>query len=52
MLDIYHIAKDNDVRIIGPNCPGVILPGVSKIGIMPERAFKPGILQLFQEVER
>ena len=42
MLDIYHIARDNDVKIIGPNCPGVILPGVSKIGIMPERAFKPG----------
>lgn len=42
MLDIYHIAKDNEVRIIGPNCPGVILPGISKIGIMPEKAFKPG----------
>ncbi|SHF01522.1 succinyl-CoA synthetase alpha subunit [Marinitoga hydrogenitolerans DSM 16785] len=42
MLDIYKISKDNDVRIIGPNCPGVIFPGISKIGIMPERAFKPG----------
>ncbi|NUU99558.1 CoA-binding protein [Marinitoga sp. 1154] len=42
MLDVYHIAKDNNVRIIGPNCPGVILPGISKIGIMPEKAFKPG----------
>ncbi|WGS65770.1 succinate--CoA ligase subunit alpha [Marinitoga aeolica] len=42
MLDIYKISKDNGVTIIGPNCPGVILPGVSKIGIMPENAFKPG----------
>ncbi|NUU95695.1 CoA-binding protein [Marinitoga sp. 1135] len=42
MLDVYHIAKDNNVRVIGPNCPGVILPGISKIGIMPEKAFKPG----------
>lgn len=42
MLDVYRISKDNDVMLIGPNCPGVILPGVSKIGIMPENAFKPG----------
>ncbi|QTA38277.1 CoA-binding protein [Thermosipho ferrireducens] len=42
MLDIYKKARDNNVRIIGPNCPGIILPGVSKVGIMPENAFKPG----------
>jgi succinyl-CoA synthetase alpha subunit len=30
------------VRVIGPNCPGVVTPGASLAGIMPGHVFKPG----------
>ena len=42
MLRVYHLLKLYGVRLIGPNCPGVISPGKAKVGIMPGEVFIPG----------
>lgn len=42
MLEAYHLIKSKGLRMIGPNCPGLISPGKSKIGIMPLHIHKPG----------
>jgi succinyl-CoA synthetase alpha subunit len=41
-IELFELAKKNDARIIGPNTPGVILPRVMKIGIMPGQPFIKG----------
>ncbi len=42
MLKVKAFLRDHPTRLIGPNCPGVISPGMAKIGIMPGHIHKKG----------
>ncbi|MBT5017672.1 succinate--CoA ligase subunit alpha [Planctomicrobium sp.] len=53
VLDMVRVAKflatRPEVRLIGPNCPGIITPSVAKIGIMPGYIHKPGTVGLISK---
>ena len=42
MLGTYWKARDAGVRLIGPNCPGVLSPGKANVGIIPAEFFDAG----------
>jgi len=48
-LIMLELAKKNDVIVIGPNTPGIMIPEIIKIGIMPASPFKLGDIALLSK---
>jgi succinyl-CoA synthetase alpha subunit len=46
MTRVYPFIVEKGARLLGPNCPGLISPGKSKIGIIPGRICAPGPIGL------
>jgi succinyl-CoA synthetase alpha subunit len=46
-IKVYEYAKEQGARMIGPNTPGVIVPDVMKVGIMPASPFTKGNTVVF-----
>lgn len=42
MMKVYHYVKAHGSRLLGPNCPGFLVPNQMKIGIIPEMIAQPG----------
>ncbi|MGI0077332.1 MAG: succinate--CoA ligase subunit alpha [Nitrosopumilaceae archaeon] len=48
-LIMLELAKKNDAIVIGPNTPGIMIPEIIKIGIMPASPFKSGDIALLSK---
>ena len=42
VIKAYRFAEQKGAKLIGPNCPGLISPGTSLVGILPGQVFSPG----------
>jgi succinyl-CoA synthetase alpha subunit len=42
MMRVHAYVRDRHVRLLGPNCPGLLSPGKSKVGILPGQIAQPG----------
>ena len=46
MLRLHAFIESRDVRVVGPNCPGVLSPGKANVGIIPAEIFREGSVGL------
>ncbi len=46
MLDVYTFVRARGVRLLGPNCPGALSPGIASVGIIPTHVFRRGSIGL------
>ncbi len=42
VVRLRHFLRERGARLIGPNCPGILVPGVAKLGIIPSDIHTPG----------
>jgi len=49
MIRVRRAMQNSSSRLVGPNCPGVITPGVAKIGIMPGYIHTPGSIGIISK---
>jgi succinyl-CoA synthetase alpha subunit len=42
MVRVFRSIEETDVRLVGPNCPGITTPGETRVGIMPDSIFLKG----------